>query len=99
MDVITYALLKKEIAKIESLSPFTYKGSVANKAALPTNAKKGEVYTTLDDGAEYLYDGNQWVNLGADLSTIERQISEINDKLSALEPPEGYAYLLVRKGE
>ena len=52
--------------KVASISSgMNYKGSVSNYASLPANAKKGDVYTTSDDGNEYVWDSTQWVKLGA----------------------------------
>lgn len=41
-----------------------YKGSVDDFEHLPADATRGDVYTTRDDGREYVYDGETWVELG-----------------------------------
>lgn len=42
----------------------TYKGKVANEAALPKTASQGDVYTLEDTGQEYFYNGTGWEYLG-----------------------------------
>jgi len=77
MDAVTLALsLKKSKAytdsKIDALPKgVVYKGSVANEASLPTNATKGDAYTALDTGNEYVWDGSTWVNFGIDSITTQ----------------------------
>ena len=53
-------------------SDMKYKGSVADYEHLPTNASRGDVYTTLDTGKEYVYDGTTWVEIsGGSGSQVE----------------------------
>ena len=53
-------------------SDMKYKGSVADYEHLPTNANRGDVYTTLDTGKEYVYDGTTWVEIsGGSGSQVE----------------------------
>ena len=87
MDVITYALLKKQMAalstKYGSLAEgFSYKGSVASTAALPaTDNTAGDLYTVTGEGnARYLYDGEEWVNLDSDITDIKNAIDQKADK-------------------
>ena len=67
MDIVTYALLNKKLTDtsefVEGLaSGFTYKGSVATTAGLPSSAKAGDMYTvTSEDNAMYVWDGDEWV--------------------------------------
>jgi len=50
--------------KIAALATdFSYKGSVEDYYHLPDDAAVGDVYTTLDTGIMYVWDGNQWVAL------------------------------------
>ena len=42
---------------------FSYKGSVEDYDHLPSDAATGDVYTTLDTGLIYVWDGSQWVAL------------------------------------
>ena len=47
-------------------SVYTYKGSVANQAALPSSGQKtGDVYDTQDTGMNYAWSGSAWDPLGA----------------------------------
>lgn len=60
--------LTDEVATLESqiqalATDFSYKGSVADYAHLPSDAATGDVYTTLDTGLIYVWDGTQWVAL------------------------------------
>ena len=59
MDVVTYALLKKQIGSI--LPGYTYKGSAASVAALPDDAETGDLYTVGDD--QYVWNGTAWVTV------------------------------------
>lgn len=66
MDIVTYALLKGKVGTLEKAldelpSGFSYKGSVATEADLPTTANKGDMYTVTSYGGDYVYDGTQWV--------------------------------------
>lgn len=45
-------------------SAYIYKGSVANTAALPSNAEVGDVYDVQDTGMNYAYNGTNWDALG-----------------------------------
>lgn len=47
-------------------SAYTYKGSVANQAALPASGNQvGDVYDTQDTGMNYAWNGTAWDSLGA----------------------------------
>lgn len=68
MDVVTYALCKKQIGavsqKVDALGEgFDYKGSVASTAALPVDATAGDMYTISGTGDRYVYDGTAWIKL------------------------------------
>lgn len=58
-DAGDYAL-KTDIA-----NAYIYRGSVANKAALPTGATAGDVYNVEDTGMNWAWNGAEWDNLGA----------------------------------
>ena len=45
-------------------SAYKYKGSVANREALPSNAQIGDVYNLEDTGANVAWDGTKWDDLG-----------------------------------
>ena len=59
MDVVTYALLKKQVDNV-SLA-YEYKGSVTSVENLPADATVGDLYTISSDGTEYVWDGTQWL--------------------------------------
>ena len=61
MDVVTYALLKKQIGSI--LPGYTYKGGVASTSDLPDDAETGDLYTVGDD--QYVWNGSDWVTVVA----------------------------------
>lgn len=66
MDMVTYALLKKQIAGIIP----SYKGTVTNVADLPNNASSGDLYVVTSEGnAHYFYDGSQWLEIDPDVAT------------------------------
>ena len=63
---------------------YTYKGSVANEQALPTQDQTvGDVYNVEDTGKNVAWDGEQWDNLGAtvDLSAYAKT-EYVNAQLS-----------------
>lgn len=63
---------------------YTYKGSVANEQALPTQDQTvGDVYNVEDTGKNVAWDGEQWDNLGAtvDLSAYAKTES-VNAQLA-----------------
>lgn len=49
-------------------SYLTFKGSVATYDKLPTNAKVGHLYHITDTGAEYLWDGSAWQEMGTSIN-------------------------------
>jgi len=68
-----------------------YKGAVANYASLPTTGNKaGDVYSTLDDGNEYVWGSvggtNQWIQLGS-ASAEPLTNAEIDEIVSGLPTP------------
>lgn len=62
MDLVTYALLKKQI---DGITPgYSFKGSVANVAALPASATSGDLYLVESEGnAQFVYNGTEWVQV------------------------------------
>jgi len=58
---------------------FDYKGSVATVNNLPSNPAIGDCYTvTQEDNAEYLWDGENWIDLGSSIALIsEAQIKAL----------------------
>lgn len=60
--------LTDEVSTLQSevqalATDFSYKGSVEDYAHLPNDAATGDVYTTLDTGVIYVWDGDEWVAL------------------------------------
>lgn len=68
MDIVTYALLKK---KISGITPgYSYKGSVATTADLPSGATTGDLYTVDAEGnAQFVYNGTQWVQIYSQIAS------------------------------
>ena len=79
---ITDAYTKTEVDG-KLVSVFTYKGSVATVDDLPSGAKVGDVYNVQSDNSEYVWDGEEWNNLGGvgDLSNYYTK-SDIDSKLA-----------------
>lgn len=75
MDVVTLGAAlaisgKKTTEAIGSLAPgYTYKGSVASVADLPSGAETGDLYTV--GGTQYVWDGTQWINMSITNSQID----------------------------
>lgn len=59
MDVVTYAILKKQIDNVTLA--YSYKGSVADESSLPDDAETGDLYTI--NGAQYVWDGTDWIKI------------------------------------
>lgn len=79
---ITDAYTKAEVDG-KLVSVFTYKGSVATVDDLPSGAKVGDVYNVQSDESEYVWDGEEWNNLGGvgDLSNYYTK-SDVDSKLA-----------------
>ena len=79
---ITDAYTKSEVDG-KLVSVFTYKGSVATVGDLPSGAKVGDVYNVQADENEYVWDGEEWNNLGGigDLSNYYTK-SDVDSKLA-----------------
>lgn len=66
MDVVTYALLKKEISGIMP----SYKGTVTAAADLPSDVAEGDMYVVTSEGnAHYFYNGTGWEVIDPDIAT------------------------------
>ena len=62
----------------------TYKGTVSTQEDLPTSGnKKGDVYTVVDDGAEYVWNSTSWEYLGQ-LLDLDGYVTE--DQLAGYVP-------------
>lgn len=42
-----------------------FRGTVPTAADLPANAQQGDMYTTIDDGHMWVWDGTQWIDGGS----------------------------------
>lgn len=61
---------KKTTEAIGSIAPgYTYKGSVATVADLPSGAETGDLYTV--GGTQYVWDGTQWINMSITNAQID----------------------------
>lgn len=66
MDVVTYALLKKQI---DGMMP-NYKGTVETVSDLPADPEEGDMYIVTGEGnAHYAYDGTTWVAVDPPIAT------------------------------
>ena len=61
----TQDLASKDYVDSNTSTVYKYKGSVANQAALPSNAEVGDVYNLEDTGMNVAWDGSKWDNLGS----------------------------------
>lgn len=75
----------KAISELKNLSPFSYKGSVATVADLPSDANKGDVYTVEENGEEFVYTGIIWMSLSKDIEE-----SDIQKALGYIPPSKQY---------
>ena len=61
MDMVTYALLRKQLSSI--LPGYVYKGGVASTDDLPESGNTtGDLYTV--GSAQYVWNGSVWVAVG-----------------------------------
>lgn len=66
MDIVTYALLKKQIA---GMMP-NYKGTVTAVADLPNDADEGDMYVVTAEGnTHYSYNGSEWLAIDPPIAT------------------------------
>lgn len=75
MDVVTLGAAlaisgRKTAEAVGSIAPgYTYKGSVASVADLPSGAETGDLYTV--GGTQYVWDGTQWINMSITNAQID----------------------------
>ena len=67
MDVVTYALLKSQMANVTLA--YTYQGGVASVDDLPDGADTGDLYTV--GAAQYVWNGTEWVEVGGAISNAQ----------------------------
>lgn len=109
-DGIFAAVNKVEIAQVNGLEArltdienaavggIHYRGSVATKDELPTDAKQGDLYECVDTGVEYCWNGTKWFEYGSahfvpvagegitvDGSTIAVKIADESHGLTAVD--------------
>lgn len=68
MDIVTYALLKKQISGITP--GYDFKGSVSAVADLPASATSGDLYLVESEGnAQFVYNGTEWVQVYSQIAS------------------------------
>lgn len=68
MDIVTYALLKKQIGGITP--GYDYKGQAATINDLPSGATTGDLYTVTSEGnAQFVYNGTEWVQIYSQIAS------------------------------
>ena len=74
--------------KSDLTSAVKWQGTVANVGDLPTNASKGDMYHVESSGAEYVYDGADWENVGTIVNLEPYSTTEeMNAAISAAVQP------------
>lgn len=74
--------------KSDLTSAVKWQGSVANVGDLPSNASKGDMYHVESSGAEYVYDGADWENVGTIVNLEPYSTTEeMNAAISAAVQP------------
>ena len=69
-------------------SAFTYKGSVNTYTDLEDIvAINGDIYTVNDEGKNYVYNGQNWIeyNVNINITSIQEEINELNNKINAIK--------------
>lgn len=95
MDIVTYALLKKQVGnvskQIEGLSEgMTFKGSVPTEADLPSNPQGGDLYIIQDTGTKVVWDSsnNEWIKFdnssGGSVEPLDKSIVVKDGKVGVL---------------
>ena len=90
-DVVTYALLKGKISKlqeeIDSLAGgIKFKGSVATRDDLPSNPEVGDSYLIEDESIQVVWNGDKWVEYGKSTNySAGHGIKIENNVISALD--------------
>lgn len=75
--------IKLNASRIAALATdFSYKGSVEDYSSLPTDASVGDVYTTVDTGLIYVWDGTEWVALNETVNVVQSTGSSTTDVMS-----------------
>ena len=98
MDIVTYALLKKQIGdlskSIEAISEgMTFKGSVPTESDLPSNPGNGDLYIIEDTGTKAVWDGSKWIkfdnSVEVNIEPLDGSIvvegTKVGVKISAVE--------------
>ena len=69
-------------------SAFTYKGSVNTYTDLSSiEAINGDIYTVNDEGKNYVYNGQNWIeyNVNINITSIQEEVNELNNKINAIK--------------
>lgn len=65
ISTATKGLATEEYVNSKTSTVYRYKGTVANREALPSNAEVGDTYNLQDTGGNVSWDGTKWDDLGA----------------------------------
>lgn len=82
----------KEEAQAEFAGAIHYRGTVDTEDALPTEGvESGDVYIVKETSKEYIYDGENWEELGnqVDLSNFETRVGNLETSVGTLETTVG----------
>lgn len=80
--------LSKYALKSDLTSAVKWQGSVANVGDLPSNAQKGDMWHVESSGAEYVYNGTDWENVGTIVNLEPYSTTEeMNAAISAAVQP------------
>ena len=80
--------LSKYALKTDLTSAVKWQGSVANVGDLPSNAQKGDMWHVESSGAEYVYNGTDWENVGTIVNLEPYSTTEeMNSAISAAVQP------------
>ena len=64
ISTATEGLATEEYVNSKTSTVLRYKGTVANREALPSNAEVGDTYNLQDTGGNVAWDGTKWDDLG-----------------------------------
>lgn len=71
--------LQEKVKNVSNIMDFAGAGT-----AFPASAQKGDVFLRTDEEAEYVYDGNNWVEIGNSTAT-STAISELQESMEAAQ--------------
>ena len=92
MDIETFAILNKKVSDVEETvaslgKGYTYKGSVAAVADLPSSGTLGDMYTiTGENNMQYVWNGAAWINKDSAITGLSQQLSELDSSAVMVTP-------------